>query len=550
MKKAMAVAVGLALVLGLCLVGCGGNNNAGGTSAPASAGGSAPASTPADGSTGGDASTGGDDAATPVNKKDAIVVASVYNINKIDPQFPVAQWEWPINMAVYDSLFHPPGFDYDNLQPALCESYELSDDGLEYIFHLRQGVQFHNGSTLTADDVVYTIERAMTSPTVASNVQAFETVEAVDEYTVKLVQKYSSPDTLKVLAEHYLGIVNKAAVEEYGDGAAEAVIGTGPYKLTDWSQDAVELDYFEDYYGAAPEIRRVTFRVIPDYSAAAIATRAGEVDILTYALPNDELGFIEDDTFDTNAHIRDKTMGVTMNNQLAPFDDVNVRRAICHAIDREAVNTIVADGRYDTSNHVKTPPDAPGYAKAEAEGRITKYDYDPEKAKALLAEAGYDDSNPLNATFICPSVGIAQTYAAAVQGELAKVNINIDVETMEGAVWTQRTATGDFEMSYNDCGFYVHRASLAYYFQYAAGTFYNRENTNIPRVNELLQQGLSEMDPEASEEIYAEVLEIVSEQAISHPGMLMGGCIITTKGLVAPADRVVGMVSIKDCYWQ
>ncbi|NLW79888.1 MAG: ABC transporter substrate-binding protein [Ruminococcaceae bacterium] len=541
-KKISALALVLVMVLGIFLTGCSGG---GSSSTPTSTGG-ASASTPADNSTD---STGGD-TGTPVNKKDSIVVAVQYNINKLDPQYPAAQWEWQANMCIYDSLFHPPAFDYENLENALCESYEISDDMLEYTFHLRQGVKFHDGSDFTAEDVVFTIERAMASPYVGPNLLAFDTVTAEDDHTVKLVQKYTSPDTLKVLAEHYLGIVSKAAVTEYGDGAVEAVVGTGPYKLVSWTQDAVELDTFEDYYGELPEIKAVTYRPITDYTSAAIAMNSGEIDVLNYANPSDEQGFIEDDNFDTVVFVRDHSFGVTMNNQLAPFNDINVRRAINHAIDRESLNMIVTDGYYDISAYVKSTPRALGYEKADSEGRITKYEYDLEKAKALLAEAGFDENNPLNCTYITPNTNLAQTLASAVQAALASANINLNIEVMEAASWLDRISTGDFEMSYNDCGFANHRASLSYYFQFHSGTFYNRENTQLARVDELTELGMAEMDEATREEYYAELIEIVTDEAINMPGIRFRGVTITTKGLVVPNDMMVGITSIKDAYWK
>ncbi|NLW78802.1 MAG: ABC transporter substrate-binding protein, partial [Ruminococcaceae bacterium] len=547
-KKVFALAFALVMALGIMLTACGG-----GTSSSTGGGGT---------STGGDASTsastGGDDVSTPAGgdtdgmvTKDNITVASQYIVAKIDPQYGAGQWEWSINRGVYDSLFRAPKMDYYACEPWLAESYEYSDDNLDMTLTLRQGVKFHDGSEMTSEDVVYSLERAMVSAYTSPALQAVDSVEATDDYTVVIHMKYTFPVMVEVLADYQFGaIVSKNAIETYGEGSQEAIVGTGPYKLKEWSADNnITLEYFEDYWADEPEIKTVTYRAIPDYSAAAIAMQSGEIDVLNYGLMADLKSMSETGDFTVNSFLRDHTFGLAINNQLEPFNNLEVRRAISHAIDRDAVNDIVMEGTGSTETLARTSPRGEGYYMALDEGRLTKYEYDVEKAKAMMEELGYGEDNRVPVNFVSPSSSAAQNFAAVMQEQLGKIYLDLDIEVMEASSYINRLAQGQFGLSYNDSGLMPYFSPVLYSFQYGTGNIYNRDNISIPEVDALLEQGLSELDKDARNEIYAEMLEIITDQAVTGVCVQTRAFIISTKGLQVYPDPVMMPSAVYDMHW-
>ena len=483
--------------------------------------------------------------------KDNITVASQFIVAKIDPQYGAGQWEWSINRGVYDSLFRAPKMDYYACEPWLAESYEYSDDNLDMTLTLRQGVKFHDGSEMTSEDVVYSLERAMVSAYTSPALQAVDSVEATDDYTVVIHMKYTFPVMVEVLADYQFGaIVSKNAIETYGEGSQEAIVGTGPYKLKEWSADNnITLEYFEDYWADEPEIKKVTYRAIPDYSTAAIAMQSGEIDVLNYGLMTDLVNLADSGEFTVNSFLRDHTYGLAINNQLPPFDNVEVRRAISHAIDREAVNAIVSEGTGSTQTLSRTSPRGEGYQTALDEGRLTAYEYDVEKAKTMLAEQGIDENNRVTVNFVCPSPTMAQSFAAVMQEQLGKIYLDLDIEVMEASSYINRLAQGQFGLSYNDSGLMPYFSPVLYSFQYGTGNIYNRDNISIPEVDALLEQGLSEWDKDARNEIYAEMLEIITDQATTGVGVQTRAFIISTKGLQVYPDPVMMPSAVYDMHW-
>ncbi|NLW79207.1 MAG: ABC transporter substrate-binding protein [Ruminococcaceae bacterium] len=549
-KKVFALATVLVMALSLVLTGCGGGTSS--TGGGTSTGG---ASTSGAASTGGGASTDdGGGTAGNINVKDEIVVALPQIVAKLDPQYGAAMWEWTVNINIYDTLWRTPKNDYRNEEQInwMVDDYTVADDNLSWTITLRDDLLFHDGSKFTSEDAKFSIDRMGTSPYTMASMEWVDNVEVVDDLTFIIHMKYTFPLVKQLLADYQYAMCSKNAIETYGEGSREAIVGTGPYKLVEWTADNnITLEYFEDHFAPEPAIKKVTYRAIPDYSSAAIAMRSGEVDLMNYGLATDILGFIEDtENFDTARIERDHTQGMTFNNQVAPFNDVRIRQAVNHAIDKEAVNLITDEGLSNTENtKVKTFPTMEGYSKALNEGRLTVYEYDVDKAKALLAEAGYDENNPMNVPYITPSSAFAQSLAAALQAQLSVVNINLDIEVMEPSAWINRVAEGDFVCGFNDTGAWGNRSALSYHWMYHTGAMYAREHANIARVDEITETGLRTLDAAEREELYAELLEIVSAEAICVPVMQRVAYIVTVKGLNAYAEPMMLPIAIYDCDW-
>jgi peptide/nickel transport system substrate-binding protein len=480
-----------------------------------------------------------------IQTKDTIV----YHLNAVpatlDPPWGNA-YEWEVDLNIYDSLFRAPGSDYHNIIPWLVEKYDFSSDFLNMTCKLREGIRFHNGDLLTTADVVFTINSAKQSPLVMPALLSITEVEVVDDYNFVIKQSRPFPNLLGVLAGPQLGIKNKALYEQYGAHSRQAVVGTGPYKLVEWAADNnITLEYNQGYWAGEPKIKKVTFRPITDLNAATIAFEAGELDVFNWPLPTDTEHFIADSKYSHTVFYRGVNHGVTFNNQSPVFSNVNIRRAINHALDKESINLIVADGTYNTNVAVKSQAAAEGYANAN----IVKYEFNVERARQLLAAEGYNENNPLRATFLCTTSPTIQMFATAVQDSLAKANIILDVQPMEIGAWLGRLGSGDYEMSYAVWSFEYWWASILYYFNYGTGLFYNYEKIAIPEVDQMALAGMVEMDVTKRAGYYARLLNIVSDQAICAPVYQIRGVCLSTKGLVLCPDDANMISPVYDMYW-
>lgn len=428
-----------------------------------------------------------------------------------------------------------------NIEPWLAESYTVSDDAMVYTFKLREGVLFHNGAELTADDVIYTIDRAMVSPMVAPGIAPYDHCVKLDDYNLELHLKHPYPLVIETLAATTMGIVNKALYEEYGEGAQEAVVGTGPYKLVEWTSDGnnVYLEYFEDHWADEPQIKQVQFRTITDLNAAAIAFESGELDLVTAITPTDSERLAAGGEYSSCEFYRQARWGISINNQDPVFSDLRIRQAMNHALDKDEVNSIAGEGVNDTKGIlVKTSALNEGHQKALDENRLTIYEYDLEKAQALMKEAGYDEDNRLSTTMLCNQSSTAQAFSAAVQAQLAKIYMDVEIEVMETGTWLNRLGTRDFSISWAEWGPQYYWSPMIYYFYYHDGLFYNYENINNPLVNEMTELGMMEMDKAKREEYAANLLEEITAQAICVPVWQCRFYAISTKGLKVYPDDV------------
>ncbi|MCR9255679.1 MAG: ABC transporter substrate-binding protein [Alphaproteobacteria bacterium] len=315
------------------------------------------------------------------------------------------------------------------VQPALAESWHISDDGLTYTFKLKSGVEFHDGTALDAGDVVFTLDRARGEDSVNAQKQLFgaiETVEAVDDLTVKVTLKNQSGRFLYNLGWGDAVIV----APESAETNKATPVGTGPFKFADWAKgSAIKIARNPDYHGTQPQLSEVTFRVITDRQAQIAALKAGDVD----AIPN--LGASEalpDFKADPNFHVEiGATEGETilaMNNAKPFLDDVRVRRAISHAIDKEAILIAQESQAKIIGSHFS--PSHPAYIDLTG-----TYPYDTDRARTLLAEAGATD---LTLTMILPPPSYARVGGEIIAAMLLDVGIKTEIENVEWAQWLDR----------------------------------------------------------------------------------------------------------------
>lgn len=327
------------------------------------------------------------------------------------------------------------------LEPDLAERWEVADGGRSYTFHLRRGVRWHGDyGELSADDVIFSIERVRDPATASRYAGEFADVvglSAPDPATVRVELARPDAGFLNKVAAFAQGmVVSRRAVAALGAEHAARPIGTGPFRFVERvAGEQVTLDANPDYYGGPPGVERLVFRVIREESTAEIALRNGEVDIL-FALQSPEV--IARLRADTGVVVQERpannTVNLVLNTSLPPLDDVRVRRAIAHAIDRQGLIGGFFRG-------LKTPaptPLTPNFA--EYTDAVPDYAYDPARARALLAEAG-----AAGFTLELSSVALYpyDQIVVPIADNLRQAGVDAQIRVLDRAAYNELRAAGD-----------------------------------------------------------------------------------------------------------
>ncbi|WP_370313037.1 ABC transporter substrate-binding protein [Sagittula sp.] len=385
--------------------------------------------------------------------------------------------------------------------PGLAREWEISDDGLTYTFHLVEGATFHDGTDFDAEDVVFSLDRARAEDSTNAQKQLFagiDSVEAVDPATVKVTLSQPDGNLLFNLAWGDAVIV---APESIDDIKARPV-GTGPFRFQDWRQgDSITLVRNDDYWGDAPALTQATFKFISDPTAAFAAMMAQDIDAFAgFPAPENLPQFEADPRFKV---LRGSTEGETilaMNNAVAPFDDVRVREAVAHAIDRQAV---IDGAMFGLGTPIGThfAPHNPDY-----EDLTALSDFDPEKSKALLAEAGLADG--FSTTLKLPPPSYARRGGEIIAAQLREVGIETEITNLEWAQWLEQVFNGkDFGLTIVshtepfDIGIY---ARPDYYFQYGK-----------PEFVALMDKLTATSEPEARTELLHQAQEMIARDYVN-----------------------------------
>ena len=415
-------------------------------------------------------------AALAQGRKDSIVLAMALEPPGLDPTAGAASAIAEITQYnIYETLtkINPDG----SVTPLLAEGWEVSPDLRTYTFRLRKGVKFQNGEPFNAEAVKYSFTRAGAEKSTNKDKRTFSSMESIsaqDDHTLVIVNKELDPDFLFLMGQATAIIVEPKSAE----ANATKPVGTGPYKLDSWSKGSsvtlVKWDGFRN--AAAVKIRKATFRFISDPAAQVASLLAGDVDAFPRVTPRSVEQFKHNSKFQVVVSgSRAKTI-LAMNNKKKPLDDVRVRRAIAMAIDRKAVIQGAGDG-YGSPIGSHYVPGAPGYVDVTAVNG-----YNPEKAKALLKEAGI--TTPLELTLTLPPPPYARQGGEVIAAELAKIGITAKLQNVEWAQWLSGTyGNKNYDMTIIshvepfDLGNF---AKPGYYWNYESAKFndlYNRYKT-------------------------------------------------------------------------
>ena len=405
-------------------------------------------------------------------------------------------------------------------QPLLASSYEISEDGTVYTFHLRDGLTFQNGDALTAEDVAFSFNNGQANlaagkapAIIAQTLAPISCLSAVDDSTVVIQLKQRSRNFLYDIAQTGGVIVDETALAD----VATKPVGSGPFQFVSYDQgNRLELAAYPDYWGAKPALQNVEFRYITDNRALADSIRSPDgVDMIDNLEPELFSGFEGDSDFQTINSVTNGETILAFNNARAPLDDERVRQAIRYAIDRNAVNEI-AEGGYAQIIGSWSSPNDPWFVD-----HASDFPYNPDKAKQLLEEAGATD---LKLTIQVPPTPYAMNSAQVIQSQLADVGIDVTLNDIEFPLWIDQVfSKGDYDMtiiSHVEARDIVLFGNPDYYWHY-----------DNPEVQQLLKQADAAATDEESNALYAQVQQIVSDDAALGYLFLLPGLTVAKAGI-------------------
>lgn len=359
----------------------------------------------------------------------------------LDPALASTQPQWIFGDVIFETLVE---IDTKfNILPALAKSWEIADDGLQYTFSLREGVKFHNGREMTAEDVKYSLDRVRDPATASPRQQNFssiESIEAPDPYTVVITLSEPFSPLLATLSHITAAIVPQEEVEK-GDFANNP-IGTGAFQLTEWIRDErIVVEAFPDYWQPdLPYLDRIVFTFSGDDNARVAALRSGDVDLL-HQVPAQFVGILEDDP-SIDIYGTEQT-GLTwqhlqLNTQREPFDNVLVRQALFAALDRQE---IAQAGRPGTSEPVNASF-LPDWHWAALDETVWEQDYD--RAMELLTEAGYPEGFSFTMLVIA-GFEFQTRHAQAIQQQLEPLGIDANIQVSDAGIVLNSATSGEFD---------------------------------------------------------------------------------------------------------
>lgn len=381
----------------------------------------------------------------------------------LDPAFEVDGESFKVCDNIYDTLvqYKVESTELEErteLEPGLAESWESSEDGLTWIFNLRKGVTFHDGTPFNAEAVLFSLNRQhdKTHPyhDVGGSYVYWEDtglagivdkITASDEYTVQIKLKEPYAPFIYTIAITPFAIVSPSAVKEFGDKYSNNPVGTGPFIFERWDRkDKIVLKANENYWGGRPKIDRVIFRSIPDNAVRLIELQQGNLHIMEFPNPDDLQQIQNDDSIELLSQPGTNIGYLALNMERPPFNNNNVRLAINHAIDKKLIIEHLYQGLGIPAKN-PIPPTLWSY-----DDTIEDFEYNPELAKKLLAEAGYE--NGFETTLWAlpvprPYIPDGRALAEVIQSELSNIGIKAKIVTYDWGTYLEKTKNGEHDMA-------------------------------------------------------------------------------------------------------
>lgn len=422
--------------------------------------------------------------------------------DSLDPHQTVAAGTREVLFNIFEGLVKPNSDG--EMIPAVAEKYTLSEDGTTYTFTLREGVKFHNGQTVTAEDVVYSINRCAAVPEgqekpMVAAFSAVKSVEALDKKTVAV--------TIAQRDLEFISYMTAAIIPADYENQDTAPVGTGPFRFVSRTpqQDFV-MERFEDYWGAPAWLDKVTYKICENADALVMNLNGGSIDLCAH------LTSAQASQLNQNFQVLEGTMNLVqaiyLNNQAKPFDNQLVRQALCYAIDRQGIMDMVADG-HGTAVGSSIYPAFTKYFLPEL---VDKYPHDVAKAKELLAQAGYPDG--FDMTISVPSNYQPHMDTAEVVAEqLREAGINVTIQPVEWSTWLDTIYNGrQFQATVVgvDAANMTARAMLE---RFTSDYGKNFINYNNPAYDALFQKAINAQDEAGQTDLYKQMETMLADTA-------------------------------------
>jgi len=426
--------------------------------------------------------------------------------SELDPHLTVLNAAGVAIDLVYDGLVK----EDDQLvpQPALAESWEISEDGLTYTFKLREGVTFHNGRTLTSADVQYSFARIADPETAspsAANVAGISNIETPDDLTVVMTLAERDASFIANLCRPYLAVVPQEAVEENGD-LQQTMVGTGPFVFREYIPNTeISFDRNPSYWDTGkPYVDELILQIVPDDTARTAALVSGAVDLIE-AVPQKDIQLLEQDDSITLAGDRTTNLRwIVFNLRRAPFSTPEFRQAVAKAVDRQPIIDAAVFGYGEPLAGL-----FPQSFWAAYQGEIPAVDV--EGAKALLAALTFEEGfRPKLLTW--QAYDFLQSTAVVLQEQLRQIGIESDIDPQENAVYLQNYISGNFDIAVMGASGYIDPND------WILGSFKTGGSTNAagyssPDMDQLIEESLATEDQEERAAIYQDIQQLIIDDA-------------------------------------
>ena len=457
-------------------------------------------------------------------EEDILVVGQVAEPKALDPHTVTAVNDFRILVNLYDGLVQFQDGSLD-VEPALAESWEISDDGTVYTFNLREDVSFHDGTPFNAEAVKFNFDRMLnedhpyydTGPFPLSfYFGSIQETRVVDEYTVQLVLDAPFAPLISNLAYPTGLLVSPAAVREHGADYGRNPVGTGPYQFVEWeSNTQVTVTKNEDYWDGAPDMERIVFRPITDGNTRVNEMLSGGLDLMVEVPPDSVATFEGNNDFTVYEQPGPHVWFLILNLREGPFTDQRVRQAANYAIDKQA---LVENVLQDTAT-VADSPIAPAFDWAYNED-LEPYPYDPDRARELISEAGAEGAE---LTFYVTEGGSGMLdpvpMGTAIQADLEAVGLNVTIETYEWNTFLGRVNPGlEGKADMAEMAWMTNDPDTLPFLTLRTAAFpedggFNSGYYSNPEVDRLLEQARVSTDRDERARLYREVQAIVYEDA-------------------------------------
>lgn len=447
---------------------------------------------------------------TTASTDSVVIIGETNPPNTFDPIGHSNLNNWYVWQLGYEALIEaqPDG----TIAPLLAEEWEVSEDGLSYTFKLREGVLFHNGQALEADDVVYTFERLATNgiPYAQARFPNLESVTAIDELNVKF--RLTSPDSSFItnLADPF-GVANSILNREASASAQPAVVmvGTGPFKVVSYAPEqelvlAANEDYWRD---GIPQTENLIIRYFQEQSAQVAALTAGQIHLM-FATPETALVLGSEPNVELQAVPTAQSFQINMGSVDLPLSDVNVRRAIALSIDRDELVTLALLGEGSP-----TGPFPPEHPWAVALTDLPYYERDTQAARELLAEAGYPDGLELSFMWPAGFDQVGDRMAEVLQPQLAESGITLVLEPLETAAWLDRLVSANYDLTWTSPAYFADPR------QYVIPRD-GRQGPTPPELAELFDRAQAATDAEELAGIYREIQVMEADLVYPFTGLV------------------------------